>query len=93
MHLESNAVLRKIEHVAESEGFPIVGPNVGTWLRQFARLTGAKRVFEFGSGYGCSACWFGQALPEDGQMVLTDVNETTSTVRRRFSRMPASTAL
>jgi predicted O-methyltransferase YrrM len=68
MYLESNAVLRRMEHVAESEGFPIVGPNVGTWFRQFARLTGAKRVFEFGSGYGCSACWFGQALPEDGQM-------------------------
>jgi len=65
-----------MEHIAESEGFPIVGPNVGAWLRQFARSTGAKRVFEFGSGYGYSACWFGQALPEDGQIVLTDANET-----------------
>jgi predicted O-methyltransferase YrrM len=72
---ESNDVLREMESIAAREGFPIVGPNVGAWLSQLARISSARRVFEFGSGYGYSACWFGQALPEYGEIILTDGNE------------------
>lgn len=69
---ESNDVLREMETIAEREGFPIVGPNVGAWLCQFARITGAERIFEFGSGYGYSACWFSRALPAEGEIILTE---------------------
>lgn len=72
---ESSEVLQEMESIAAREGFPIVGPNVGAWLYQFAKIYGATRIFEFGSGFGYSACWFGQALPEDGEIVLTDGNE------------------
>jgi predicted O-methyltransferase YrrM len=34
----------------------------------------ARRVFEFGSGFGYSAYWFAGALPEDGEIVLTEVD-------------------
>lgn len=72
---ESNEVLQEMESIAAREGFPIVGPDVGAWLCQFARIYGATRIFEFGSGFGYSACWFSQALPEDGEIILTDGNE------------------
>lgn len=72
---ESNDVLREMERIAEREGFPIVGPNVGAWLCQLARISGAERIFEFGSGYGYSACWFSRALPSDGEIILTEGDE------------------
>jgi predicted O-methyltransferase YrrM len=71
---EPNDLLAEMETHAEREGFPIVGPAVGAWLTQIARLTGAERVFEFGSGFGYSACWFARALPEDGEIVLTELD-------------------
>ncbi|WP_137290579.1 O-methyltransferase [Natronorubrum halophilum] len=69
---ESTPVLSEMEAYAHREGFPIVGPDVGAWLCQLARINDATRVFEFGSGYGYSACWFARALPDDGEIVLTE---------------------
>lgn len=71
---ESHDVLQEMESIAAREGFPIVGPNVGAWLCQLARMGDATRIFEFGSGYGYSACWFSRALPEDGEIILTDAD-------------------
>ncbi|WP_114577369.1 O-methyltransferase [Saliphagus sp. LR7] len=67
--------LVEMHEFAEREGFPNVGPDVGSFLRLVARMTDAERVFEFGSGYGYSAYWFAQALPDDGEVVLTEVDE------------------
>jgi predicted O-methyltransferase YrrM len=38
-------------------------------------MADAERVFEFGSGFGYSAYWFARALPADGEIVLTEVDE------------------
>jgi caffeoyl-CoA O-methyltransferase len=72
---QSDEVLREMDAYAEREGFPHVGPEVGGFLRFLARVVGARRIFEFGSGYGYSAYWFADALPEDGEIVLTEVDE------------------
>lgn len=64
-----------MEAYAQQEGFPIVGPTVGGWLEQLARIRGAERIFEFGSGFGYSAYWFARALPSDGEIVLTELDE------------------
>lgn len=66
--------LREMDAYAEREGFPHVGPEVGATLRLLARLTDAERIFEFGSGYGYSAYWLAEALPADGEIVLTEVD-------------------
>ncbi|AQL41610.1 methyltransferase [Halorientalis sp. IM1011] len=71
---EPDDVIREMDAQAESEGFPTVGPAVGGWLQLLARLVSARRVFEFGSGFGYSAYWFAQALPDDGEIVLTEVD-------------------
>jgi len=71
---ERDAVIRGMETQVDQEGFPAVGTEVGGWLHFLTRLVGAKRVFEFGSGFGYSAYWFVRALPEDGMVVLTEID-------------------
>lgn len=88
---ESTDVLSEMEAYAQREGFPIVGPDVGAWLCQLARITDATRIFEFGSGYGYSACWFARALPDDGEIVLTEGNsETLERARTYLERLDAA---
>ncbi|NHN61453.1 MULTISPECIES: O-methyltransferase [Halorussus] len=64
--------LREMEAHGEEIGFPTVGPEVGGFLRLAARMVDADRIFEFGSGFGYSAYWFAAALPDDGEIVLTE---------------------
>jgi caffeoyl-CoA O-methyltransferase len=72
---EPDDVIREMDAQADTDGFPTVGPEVGGWLQMLARMVSARRVFEFGSGFGYSAYWFARALPEDGEIVLTEVDE------------------
>lgn len=60
------------KEAADRGGFPIVGPLVGRLLMQQAKLIGAKRVYEFGSGFGYSAFWFSQAVGTGGEIVAVD---------------------
>ncbi len=67
-------VLKAMEARAKESGFPIVGRLVGKFLHQMALLIGARRVFEFGSGYGYSAFWFAQAVGPEGEVICTDTD-------------------
>lgn len=71
------------EH-AEEQGFPIIGPDAGGFLRLLARLTDARRVFEFGSGFGYSAYWFLQGMNEEGSVVLTEFDADELVMAREF---------
>src|SRR4029453_2787969 len=57
---------RAMERIAESTKFPIIGPASGQLCYLVARLIGARRVFELGSGYGYSTAWFARAVRENG---------------------------
>ncbi|MFC6836110.1 O-methyltransferase [Halomarina ordinaria] len=81
---ESDAVVEEMDAYAEATGFPTVGPAVGGWLRLLARLVDAERVFEFGSGFGYSAYWVAGALPESGEVVLTDRDADNLTRAREY---------
>lgn len=72
---EPDETLIEMDEYAAAEGFPHVGHEVGAFCRLVARMVDARRVFEFGSGYGYSAYWFADALPEDGEIVLTEIDE------------------
>jgi len=63
---ERPAELREMERVAESTKFPIIGPASGQLCYLVARLLGARRIFELGSGYGYSTAWFARAVRENG---------------------------
>lgn len=55
-----------MEEHAKAEGFPIIGSACGHLCYQVARMIGARRVFELGSGYGYSTAWFARAVRENG---------------------------
>lgn len=58
--------LRLMEEYAAQHHFPIIGPASGQLCYQIARMIGARRVFELGSGYGYSTAWFARAVQENG---------------------------
>lgn len=63
---ERHAVMLEMESRAKETGFPIIGPAAGWFCYQIARLLGARRIFELGSGYGYSTAWFARAVRENG---------------------------
>jgi caffeoyl-CoA O-methyltransferase len=65
-------VLVEMEELARQQNFPIVGRLVGLFLKVLAKSIGAKRIFEFGSGYGYSAYWFAEAVGPDGRVICSD---------------------
>ncbi|SEG16146.1 O-methyltransferase [Nitrosomonas ureae] len=65
-------VLFEMEEFARLRNFPIVNRLVGIFLKTQASMINAKRVFEFGSGYGYSAYWFAQAVGGDGRVICSD---------------------
>ncbi len=77
-------VLVEMDEYALEHGFPHVGPAVGGWLYVLARMVDAERVFEFGSGYGYSAYWFARALPDDGEIVLTEFDADELDLAREY---------
>ena len=48
------ARLAELEVEARRTDFPIIGPATGQLCYLLARLSGARRVFELGSGFGYS---------------------------------------
>ncbi|MFW6003036.1 MAG: O-methyltransferase [Halanaeroarchaeum sp.] len=80
----SDPVVESMESYASERNFPIVGPSVGRFLRVAATMVEAERVFEFGSGFGYSAVWTAAALPDDGEIFLTDYDEENLDRARKF---------
>ncbi|RPJ52042.1 MAG: O-methyltransferase [Chloroflexi bacterium] len=60
------AEMQAMERYARETNFPIVGPASGAFCYLIARMVGARRVFELGSGYGYSTAWFARAVVENG---------------------------
>jgi predicted O-methyltransferase YrrM len=58
--------MQAMEAYARKIDFPIIGPSSGYLCYQVARMIGARRVFELGSGYGYSTAWFARAVSENG---------------------------
>ena len=80
-------ILREMEERAAAADFPTVGPAVGGWLALLAETVDARRIFEFGSGFGYSAYWFARTLPADGEIVLTEVDaDELADARSYFER-------
>ena len=63
---ERHAELRAMEERARETDFPIIGPVAGHFCYLVAKLIGARRIFELGSGFGYSTAWFARAVAEHG---------------------------
>jgi caffeoyl-CoA O-methyltransferase len=62
---ERPSTVRQMEDYAAEHNFPIIGPAAGYFCYQQARILGARRIFELGSGYGYSTYWFARAAAEN----------------------------
>ncbi|MGQ0571570.1 MAG: O-methyltransferase, partial [Armatimonadota bacterium] len=60
------AEMQAMEAYAREHAFPIIGPGAGYFCYMVARMLGARRIFEMGSGYGYSTAWFARAVQENG---------------------------
>lgn len=69
---ERDPVLLEMERQAKQRNIPIVGPAVARLLYQYARLIGAKKVFELGSAIGYSTLWWARAVGEAGEVFYSD---------------------
>lgn len=65
--------LQAMEAYAREQDFPIIGPVVGHLCYQLARMIGARRIFELGSGFGYSTAFFARAVTENGGGVVHHV--------------------
>jgi predicted O-methyltransferase YrrM len=81
-----DAVLVEMERLAARTDFPIVGPLVGRMVCLLARSIGARRILELGSGFGYSGYWFARALPDEGELVLTEGSAKHLAQAREFFR-------
>ena len=79
-----HSVLMEMEALAKDNNFPIVGRLVGTSLETLAKMINAKRVFEFGSGYGYSAYWFASAVGSDGHVICSDSDPHNKTKAEQY---------
>lgn len=91
-------LLREMEAQAERDDFPIVGPAGGRFLYLLTRISGARRVFELGSGFGYSTLWFARAVAENGggEVHHTVWDEALSQQARRWLQragLPPSVAI
>ncbi len=79
-------VMQDMERYAFDLGFPIIGPAAGYFCYQQARMLGARKVFELGSGYGYSTAWFALAVQENGGGTVDHVvwDEGLSRMARRY---------
>jgi caffeoyl-CoA O-methyltransferase len=81
-----HAVLAAMEDRARETGFPIVGPQVGTFLQILVRAAGVREIFELGSGFGYSALWMALALPPEGRITTTESSEDNVALARGYFR-------
>lgn len=89
-------LLKEMERLAEkirfdagggrTIAFPIIGPLVGSLVAHYAKLAGARRVFELGSGYGYSAFWFAQAVGPRGRVICTEGRRENAETAMKFLR-------
>jgi predicted O-methyltransferase YrrM len=81
--------LDAMERYAEQTRFPIIGPVVGHLCEQLARMIGARRVFEMGSGFGYSTAFFARAVVANGGGLVHHVVWDETLSRRARSHLDA----
>jgi caffeoyl-CoA O-methyltransferase len=81
---ERDPVLQEMEEQARQRNIPIVGPAVGRVLYQYARLIGARKVFEMGSAIGYSSIWWARAAGEGGEVFYTDGDSKNAAEARGY---------
>jgi len=62
----------------------VVGELEGSLLGFLVSLIGAKRILEIGCFTGYSALAMAERLPDDGELITLDINETNTEIAQSF---------
>jgi caffeoyl-CoA O-methyltransferase len=62
----------------------MVGRIEGRFLATLVRLSGARRILEFGTFTGYSSISMASALPADGRIITCDVDRESTAIARRY---------
>lgn len=81
---ERDEVLSEIERQAEARDIPIIGPAVARVLYQYARIIGARRIYEMGSAIGYSTIWLARAVGEGGTVYYSDGSRQNADEARSY---------
>lgn len=65
---ETDPLVIRMACYAREHGFPWLGHDAAVWLELLASMVQARRVFEFGSGFGYSAYFLARAVGEEGEV-------------------------
>ncbi len=71
----TDPLLQALEAHAMDREFPLIGQASGRILELMCQTIGARRVFEFGSGFGYSAYFFAHAVGAHGEVIGSEVDE------------------
>jgi caffeoyl-CoA O-methyltransferase len=83
---QRDRVLAEMERYAEVRDIPIIGPAVGRLMYLFAKLSGAKRIFEMGSAIGYSTIWLARAAGPRARVYYTDGDSANERRAREYCR-------
>lgn len=67
-----------------SQSIMQISPEQGAFMAMLVRLTGARRILEFGTFTGYSSLAMALALPPGGRIVASDVSEEWTAIAREF---------
>ncbi len=79
-------VLADMEQLAERLSFPIAGPLIGRTLCLLAGLSGARRIFDGGCGFGYATTWIAAGAGQGASIVAVDQSEEHIARAREFHR-------
>jgi predicted O-methyltransferase YrrM len=82
----SDEVLRSMETLAEEREFPYLGAQCGRLLYGLVKMSGAKRIFELGSGFGYTMYWMAKAFGDGGLVIGTEHDPTNVAEANEFFR-------
>ncbi|MHA2337099.1 MAG: O-methyltransferase [Candidatus Hodarchaeales archaeon] len=84
---ERDSIVKNMENYGEKKGFPIIGPLVGQFLYQYAKILNPRRILELGSGYGYSAMWFAKAITDSAKIICTDGSQENAENALNYFKM------
>ncbi len=79
-------ILLEMAQRGAERDFPYIGPQAGRLLFALVKMTGAKRIFEFGSGFGYSLFWMAKAAPEGAQLIGTEYDKENVAAAAEYFR-------
>ena len=80
-------LLEKMEEYADTNNVPIIGPLVGRFIYNLAKISQSRKILEIGTAIGYSGIWLARAIgPQKGNLTTIDMNpERVKIAKKNFA--------